>query len=246
MRGVQHKLGIILPANNSVLEPELWPHLPAGAALHVARILVRGNLTSQVIEAMESEVTHAVDELMATGADLIVYADMVTTFIMRGDWNKKRSAEIARATGLPCISAWTAMERALAAIGARRLSIGSPYPAGIHRLAVAHFGKVGFEVVAHETLDIAAVRDVPLVSRSAVVELAASIARPDTDAVVLLATDLPTFDAITMIEARTGRPLLTCNQSILWATLAERGVRIGGQNLGRLFQHQVANEGLVR
>ncbi len=53
MRGIQHKLGIVLPANNSVLEPELWPHLPADVALHVARILVRGNLTPQAIEAME-------------------------------------------------------------------------------------------------------------------------------------------------------------------------------------------------
>src|SRR6059036_3624649 len=98
VRGIQHKLGIVLPANNSVLEPELWPRLPAGVALHVARILVRGNLTPQAIEAMEAQVTRAVDELMATGVDLIVYADMVTTFIMREGWNKERSEAIARAT----------------------------------------------------------------------------------------------------------------------------------------------------
>jgi maleate cis-trans isomerase len=246
VRGIQHKLGVVLPANNSVLEPELWPRLPAGVALHVARILVRGNLTPQAIEAMETQVTHAVDELTATGVDLIVYADMVTTFIMREGWNKERSEAIARATALPCISAWTAMERALAAVGARRLAIGSPYPAAIHPLAVAYFRKAGFEVVADATLDVLAVRDVPQVSRSAVVDLAVSIARPAADAIVLLATDLPTFDAIEMIETRTGRPLLSCNQAILWAALGRRGVRIEGRGLGRLFQHQPARQELVR
>jgi maleate isomerase len=246
VRGISHKLGIVLPANNSVLEPEIWPRLPAAAALHVARILVRGNLTPEAIEAMETQVTRAVDELMATGIDLIVYADMVTTFIMPEGWNRERSDAIERTTGLSCISAWTAMERALAALGARRIAIGSPYPSVIHARAAAYFRTVGFDVVADATLDIAAVRAVPQVSRSAVVDLATSIARPDADAIVLLATDLPTFDAIDAIETRTGRPLLSCNQTILWAALGRRGVRIEGRGLGRLFQHQPAQQEVAR
>jgi maleate isomerase len=246
LRGIQHKFGIVLPANNSVLEPELWPHLPADVALHVARILVRGNLSPQAIKAMETQVTRAVDELTATDVDLIVYADMVTTFIMREGWNKERSDAIERTTGLPCISAWTAMERALTAIRAGRLAIGSPYPADIHLRAVTHFRNLGFEVVADATLDVPAVRDVPQVCRSAVVELATSIARPNADAIVLLATDLPTFDAIEMIESRTGQPLLSCNQTILWATLGRRGVRVEGKGLGRLFQYQLAQQEVAR
>src|SRR5215471_3648951 len=244
VRGIHHKLGIVLPANNSVLEPELWPRLPADAALHVARILVRGNLTVEAIEAMEAQVTRAVDELMATGVDLIVYADMVTTFIMRDGWNRERSSEIERSTGLPCISAWTAMERALSVIGARRIGVGSPYPATIHARAVAYFRKVGFDVVADATLDVLSVRAVPEVSRDSVIALACSIARSHADAIVLLATDLPTFDAIEAIEASIGRPVLSCNQTILWAVLVQRGLAIAGP--GRLFEHQAARREVVR
>jgi maleate cis-trans isomerase len=96
------------------------------------------------------------------------------------------------------------------------------------------------------TLDVLAVCDVPQVSRSAVVELATSIARPGTDAIVLLATDLPTFDAIETIESRTGQTLLSCNQTILWAALGQRGVRIEGESLGRLFQHQPVRQEVVQ
>ena len=137
------------------------------------------------------------------------------------------------------------MDHALAAIGARRLAIGSPYAAAIHPRAVSYFRKVGFEVVADATLDVLAVRAVPQVSRNSVVELATSIAEPNADAIVLLATDLPTFDAIETIEASTGRPLLTCNQTILWAALGRRGVHIEGKGLGRLFQHQSAQQVVV-
>ena len=90
-------------------------------------------------------------------------------------------------------------------------------------------------MVADATLDVLAVHAVPQVSASAVIDLATAIARPDADAIVLLATDLPTFDAIETIESRTGRPLLSCNQTILWAALGARGVRIDGKGLGRLF-----------
>ena len=242
MRGIQHRLGIVLPANNSVLEPEVWPRLPPAVALHTARILVRGDLTPQVVEAMERQVGRAVDELVATGVDLIIYADMVTTFIMREGWNRERSNDIERTAGVPCISAWTAMERALKATGARRLAIGSPYPAGIHSSAVDYFCKVGFDVVANATLDVRAVRAVPQVSRDAVIELAARIAKPDADAIVLLATDLPTFDALEAIEARAGRPVLSCNQTILWAALAARGVSVEIAGLGRLFRYRATQE----
>ena len=243
MRGIDHKFGIVLPANNSVLEPELWPHLPANAALHTARILVCGDLTPQAIEAMETQVGRAVNELVATGVDVIVYADMVTTFIMREGWNRERSNEIERSTGLPCISAWTAMERALRAISAERIAIGSPYPAAIHASAVAYFRSAGFGTVADDTLNIVAVRSVPEVSRDEVITLADSIARPEADAIVLLATDLPTFDAIEAIEARIDRPVLSCNQTILWALLSQRGVATAGP--GRLFQHRTARQGIV-
>ena len=238
MRGIDHRFGIVLPANNSVLEPELWRHLPANAALHTARMLVRGDLTLQAIEAMETQVGRAVSELVATGVDVIVYADMVTTFIMREGWNRERSNEIERSTGLPCISAWTAMERALLAIGAKRIAIGSAYPTGIHASAVAYFRSAGFGTVADGTLNIVAVRSVPEVNGDEVVTLAGSIARPEADAIVLLATDLPTFDVIEAIEARVDRPVLSCNQTILWALLAQRGVAIAGP--GRLFQHRTA------
>jgi maleate cis-trans isomerase len=244
VRGIHHKLGIVLPANNSVLEPELWPRLPANAALHTARILVRGDLTPQTIEAMEAQIGRAVDELVATGVDLIVYADMVTTFIMRDGWNRERSSEIERSSGLPCISAWTAMERALSAIGARRIGVGGPYPATIHARAVAYFRKVGFDVVADATLDVLSVRAVPEVSRESVIALAGSIAGPQADAIVLLATDLPTFDAIEAIETSIGRPVLSCNQTILWAMLVHRGLAIAGP--GRLFEHQGARREVVR
>ena len=54
-----------------------------------------GNLTPEAVRGMEGNVDRAVDELAATGVDVIAYCDMVTTFIMEPGWNEAKVAEIA-------------------------------------------------------------------------------------------------------------------------------------------------------
>ena len=108
----------------------MWSVLPGGVALYATRILAKGELTPRAVHAMEENVDRAVDELAATGVDAIVYADMVTTFIMEPGWNETRTGEIAARTGCPCISAWTALRDALAHLGIARFALGTSLPRG--------------------------------------------------------------------------------------------------------------------
>ena len=68
--------------------------------------------------------------------------------------------------------------------------------------------------------------------------LAAFVRTLDTrgcDAIVLLATDLPTFGAIADLEREFGLPVLTSNQTLLWSALTALAHRTS-LPLGRLFQ----------
>ena len=141
--------------------------MPEGVALHATRILAAGDLTVEAVHRMEKDVDRAVDELVATGVDVIAYCDMVTTFIMESGWNEAKVADIVRRTGTAAISAWTALRDALSALKVRRFALGTPYPAAIHRLAPRFFAAQGYEVVDHATLDILKMRDVPRVREHA-------------------------------------------------------------------------------
>ncbi len=235
MFGEKGRIGVIVPANNAVLEPELWAHMPPGHALYATRILAQGDLTPDAVIAMEANVGRAVDELMATGVDVIVYADMVTSLIMPDGWNERRTAEIAAKAGVPCVSAWTALRDALAALEVRRFALGTPYPAEIHRLAPPFFTARGYRVTGEATLDIRAMTDVPKLAPETVRALAEGLDRADAQAIVLLATDLPSFAVIAAIERATGLPVLTSNQTLLWRALAMVGSGITDPSLGRLF-----------
>lgn len=234
--GPRGKIGIVVPANNSVIEPELWSALPAGVALYGTRVLARGDLTPAAIHAMETQVDRAVDELEATGVDVIAYADMVTTFIMEQGWNEAKVQAITARTGCKALSAWTALRDALAALGVRRFALGTPYPAAIHAMATPFFATQGYTVVGHATLDVLAMRDVPKIDGAMLETFVAGLGQAGAEAIVLLATDLPTFASIDRLEQRFGCPVLSSNQVILRAALRAVGVHDAVPGLGRLLR----------
>jgi len=226
----------MVPSNNSVLEPEFWSRVPPGVAFYATRLPARGNLTVEAVRRMETEVDRAVDLLVATGVSLLAYADMVTTFVMDDGWNQATTTAIAHRAGVPCLTAWTALESALNALSVRRLAVGTPYPRQIHALVRPFLERRGFTVTGEGTLDVLGMADVPRLSMERVRALAAGLDRTGAEAVVLLATDLPTFDVISSLEAELAIPVLTSNQTLLWDSLKRGGVSADVVGLGRLFR----------
>jgi maleate isomerase len=188
------------------------------------------------VRRMETEVDRAVDLLAATRVTVLVYADMVTTFVMEDGWSERRMAAIADRAGVPCLTAWKALQSALDALSVRRLAVGTPYPSQIHALVRPFLERRGFTVTGDGTLDVLGMADVPQLSTERVRGLAAGLERTGAGAVVLLATDLPTFDVINSLEDELRIPVLTSNQTLLWESLRQGGVPANVVGLGRLFR----------
>lgn len=189
---------------------------------------------------MEANVDRAVDELTATGVDVIAYCDMVTTFIMEPGWNEAKVAAIKARAQTPAISALTALRDALAALGVKRFALGTPYPAPIHALAAPFFTARGYEVVSDQTLDILKMTDVPKVTPRQIRDFVATLDRKDAEAIVLLATDLPCFGVLAELEREFGLPVLTSNQTILWSAVravnkSNKTNLVSIPDLGKLF-----------
>ena len=237
MYGYRGKIGLLVPANNSVIEPELGRVLPEGVCLYATRMLARGALTEATIHAMEAQAERGVEELMATGVDLIAFADMVTTFVMPPDWNERRTGDIARRTGRHCITAAGAMWAALAALGRRAVSIATPYPRALHARVAPFLRQMGFTVISDETADILDTAEVPRRPPHEAYRLARSICRPETEVLVILATDFRTFEILDVLEQDTGRPVVSTNQALLWHALRLLGVQDRLPGLGNLLRN---------
>jgi maleate isomerase len=91
------------------------------------------------------------------------------------------------------------------------------------------------EIVDEATLDIVKMRDVPTVSENRLLAFVQGLRRDRAEAIVLLATDLPTFKSITTMERTLGIPVLTSNQTILWRALRSVKSNDPIPSLGQIF-----------
>jgi maleate isomerase len=233
--GQNGRIGLVVPANNSVIEPEFWSVLPPDVAVYATRVMAKGDLTVEAVKRMEADVASSVAAVAATGVDVIAYCDMVTTFIMEAGWNENAVERIRESTSTPALSAWTALRDAFASLGIRRFALGTPYPRAIHALALPFFAHRGFEVHSSATLDIVAMREVPTVDRDRLSDFLQTLDTRTCDAIVLLATDLPTFGCLAELETKFQIPILTSNQTLLWSALRVLKQR-PSRPLGRLFE----------
>ena len=211
MYGWRSQIGFIVPANNTVIEPELYSVVPDGVSFHFTK-LVFGRPRDGKNQDTDGQATEA---LLLGGVDVIVYACMVTSLMEANQWEQ----ETSQRAGIPAITAANAVKDALRAVDARSVALVCHYPEDRFEMLRESFRNDGFEVVSIESARVDDQRQVNRISTEEVYQLARHADRPEADAVGILATDLRSFPVIQQLEADLGKPVISTNQAILWRAL---------------------------
>ena len=98
MYGTRAKIGLIIPSNNTVIEPELAAMCPPGVTVHGNRILTHGNTPEGIVE-MEKGAARAVAEFARAQMSVIAYACLATSLVKGADWTRAVADRIAVETG---------------------------------------------------------------------------------------------------------------------------------------------------
>lgn len=229
MYGWRAWIGLILPADNAVIEPELAKLDLPGVTFHGFR------LTSTEPEEMRRQAIDLVGALTEMGVDAAVYACAETSFNVEPGVRTSLSRLIADGLGKPVVTATNAMLEALAELGCSRVSVVTPYNANSAKAFEQVLEEHGLEVVASVHRDFREEGDDPrewyLTNRQEPTEIyrmARSADRDEADAIVIAATNLPTLEIVGKLEADLGKPVVTSNSSI---------VRWCGRTLGFAVDH---------
>lgn len=151
--------------------------------------------------------------------DVVVWACTSGSFIVGRNGAERQVAALREATGRPATSTSLAFIEALAALGARRVSVVATYPEAASRALARFLGEYGIEVSSLQWLDAPSGLDAALIGESRVLDAIRRAAANHPDAVVVPDTALPTMELITRLEAMAGCPVVTANQVTLWAAL---------------------------
>lgn len=236
MYGWRARIGLLIPSNNAVIEPELGRMVPEGVAVHGARFLCGveppAHLDRKLVEA-ETQAARLAD----TKVDVMAYACLATSFFRPDGWSEAFRRRVEELTGIPCLTAESALLEALAAVGARRLAVATPQASARNPHVERLFGRAGLTVEAIQALGIEDLTEMNRPGPETAYRLARAAARaaPDADAVCALATDFRTIEAIAPLERELGKPVITTNQAILWACLRRAGVAEPVAGFGRLL-----------
>jgi maleate cis-trans isomerase len=176
---------------------------------------------------MNAEIESGSRYLATAHVDVIVYGCTTGSFYKGPGWDREMLEVIRREAGVPAVATSPSVVEALRFFGARRISVATPYPEWNNRRLRAYLEAQGFEVLNVDGEPEAAAagnQGINDQDPQSVVEFASRVCRPEADALLCSCTAWRSVEAVAAIEARTGRPVVTSNQSTIWTALRALGV----------------------
>jgi maleate cis-trans isomerase len=187
----------------------------------------------EILETVRGMAEYARPAFIAVTGDLIQST-------MGLPWNQSLVRDIEAATGSSAATAMTAVTDALTYLGARRVSVATPYGPAKNTYTRAYLEAAGFEVVVIEGWNAPSIsiRDLKAIPDGAPLELGKRVyaAQPDTDAIFVPCPVWSVCPYISPLEQATGVPVLTILNTVIWRGLHALGHPGGVQGFGRLLE----------
>lgn len=233
------KLGLIVPPTNTVNEAEWTRMLPEGVTFHTHRMKLHSDMASEAGRTvLLDDLADVISLLGQAGVDVVAYACTAGSMINPAD---ALSRQMRERSGIAAVTTSAAIVAALKALGARRISVATPYAQTLNDHETRFLEENGFSVLNITGLGIGAggLSEYPRIARTPVADVAEHARKalvPNSDALLITCTDFPTLPIVAELEAELGVPVVTSNQATLWAALRAAGIDDRLQRTGKLLE----------
>jgi Maleate cis-trans isomerase len=225
-----YRIGQIVPSSNTTMETEIPAILRAREAIaaerftfHSSRMRMK-HVTKEELSAMDADSDRCALELSDAAVDVLGYACLVAIMSMGKGYHRISEERLHLRTvenghSSPVVTSAGALVEGLHAIGAKRVSILTPYMKPLTQMVIDYIEHEGIEVVDSISLEIpdnlAVGRQDPL----APVEITKKL-NSNVDAIVASAcVQMPSLGSIQLIEDRVGLPVLSSSVATTWMML---------------------------
>lgn len=220
---VARRIGLVLLATDRTTERDFARMIPANeVTVHASRIAYENPTTVENLRAMGPRLTEGATLILpGEKLDAICYACTSASTVL-GD-ETVTAALAAGAPGAPVVTPPLAARKALAALGASRISILTPYIDATAAPVAAYFADHGFAVAMLTNLGLDDDRVIARVTLASIVTAAREAVASGSEALFISCTALRAAEVAGEIEAAVGCPVVTSNQAAAWMCLRLAG-----------------------
>jgi maleate cis-trans isomerase len=224
------KVLIVVPENNTTMEPEISALCPALAPIQVARVKRPARtLLLEDLPAYAEATLDAIEPFAAEPLDLVIYGCTAAGFLGGPSGNAGMVERLRERTGAPVVSTAGAMIEALRGAGVSETAVVTPYLQPVNDGLRHYLEASGFAVEALNSFFCKTTAELGAITEDQVLELARRTVTPQSKSLFVACSQLPTINVVARLRAELGIPVWSSIQATAWAaskTLSNRGLPV--------------------
>lgn len=226
-----YRIGQIVPSSNVTMETEIPALLraresvaPERFTFHSSRMRMK-HVTKDELTKMDGDSDRCALELSDARVDVLGYACLVAIMSMGLGYHRKSAERLHGVTkdnqaAAPVVTSAGALVEGLHAMGAKKIAVVAPYMKPLTEVVVDYIRNEGFEVVDYRALEIQNNLDVAAHDPMNLPGIIAEMDTAEADVIVLSAcVQMPSLPAIPIVEAQSGKPVLSAAVATTWTML---------------------------
>jgi maleate cis-trans isomerase len=210
---------IVVPENNSTMEPEIAALCPALAPIPVARVKrPPRTLLLEDLPAYAEATLDAVEPFAAEPWDLVIYGCTAAGFLGGPDSNARMVDRLHKRTGASVVSTAGAMIDVLREAGVSETAVVTPYLQPVNDGLRAYLEASGIKVEILNSFFCKTTAELGTVTEDQVLELARQTVTSSSKSLFVACSQLPTLRAIAQLRREFDIPVWSSIQATAWAS----------------------------
>ena len=204
---------LVVPENNTTMHQELLHWLPKGSSCEVVKVpRGKGLLTTESLPAYKSSTIEVCEQAAKLDLDIVAYGCTAAGFILGPEGDREMAQRIGEVTGKPVVTTAYSMVQALQEIGAKNISLLTPYQDHVNDQLKLFLKSGGIEVRHFDSFYAQDVIALGQITAEQVAEKAKTLFSDDIDALFIACSQLPTQEVLHPLSLLLGKPVLSSIQ----------------------------------
>jgi maleate cis-trans isomerase len=209
---------IVVPENNTTMEPEIAALCPELAPIPVARVKRPARtLLLEDLPAYAEATLVAVEPFVGRQFDLVIYGCTAAGFLGGPAGNARMVDRLRERTHATVVSTAGAMMDALRSEGVSSAAVVTPYLAPVNDGLRSYLESSGIKVETLNSFYCKTTAELGRITEEQVLDLALRTVTPQSECLFIACSQLPTLNVVAKLRAQLDIPVWSSIQATAWA-----------------------------